>query len=43
MERGRGAEAVPALERALALDGGSEATRFLLSQARLQAGRPTLR
>lgn len=43
MERGRGAEAVPVLERALALDGGSEATRFLLIQARLQAGRPTLR
>ena len=38
MERGRGAEAVPVLERALALDGGSEATRFLLTQARLQAG-----
>ena len=43
MERGRGAAAVPVLERALALDGGSEATRFLLTQARLQAGRPTLR
>jgi Tfp pilus assembly protein PilF len=37
MERGRGAEAVSVLERALALDGGSEATRFLLAQARLQA------
>ncbi len=37
VERGRGAEAVPVLERALALDGGSEATRFLLTQARLQA------
>ncbi|MDO8476469.1 MAG: tetratricopeptide repeat protein [Candidatus Rokubacteria bacterium] len=43
MERGRGAEAVPVLERALALDGASEATRFLLTQARLQAGRPTPR
>jgi Tfp pilus assembly protein PilF len=43
MERGRGAEAVPVLERALALDGGSEATRFLLTQARLQAGLPTLK
>jgi len=44
MERGRGADAVPVLERALALDGGSEATRFLLAQARLQAGpRPTPR
>jgi Tfp pilus assembly protein PilF len=37
VERGRGAEAVPVLERALTLDGGSEATRFLLAQARLQA------
>ena len=43
VERGRGAEAVPVLEHALALDGGSDATRFLLTQARLQAGRPTLR
>lgn len=43
MESGRGAEAVPVLERALALDGGSEATRFLLTQARLRAGLPTLR
>jgi Tfp pilus assembly protein PilF len=43
MESGRGAEAVPVLERALALDGSSEATRFLLTQARHQAGRPTLR
>jgi len=43
MERGRGAEAVPMLERALALGGDSEATRFLLTQARLQAERPTLR
>ncbi len=32
MERGRGAEAVPMLERALALDGGSEAARFLVTQ-----------
>ena len=31
------------LGRVLALDGGSEAAGFLLTQARLQAGRPTLR
>jgi len=43
LERGRGAEAVPVLERALAVDGGSEATRFLLSQARLQTGGPIAR
>jgi len=43
LERGRGAEAVPVLERALAVDGGSEATRFLLSQARLQTGTPIAR
>jgi len=43
LELGRGAEAVHVLERALAVDGGSEVTRFLLSQARLQTARPIAR
>jgi Tfp pilus assembly protein PilF len=43
VERGRGAEAVPVLERALALEGGSDATRFLLAQARRQTGRAPVR